>query len=304
MQEHIPMGYRIVEGKAVPDLTAASIVKQIYKEYAAGISTNRIAKWLMQRGVENANGMCSWNHGSIGRILDNQRYLGDELFPPLVKRELFEQVQNRRSEQRQKLGKTMQLNRADNQSVFADKIVCGTCGTDYRRYIEHTRNPDKRILWRCKRAMRHHKGDCKSPHVEDWQIAEAFIEVVNQMISGNVSWKKKKNTKEGYMPYKVRLLTEQMQELEETDGYKADQMVSMIYERAKEQYQASEINDSWYWEERIEQQLIGRTPQQTIDEQLFTIIVREIIVQADGRLTLRFTNGYERMVYLDTEKGR
>mgnify|MGYP000395698255 FL=1 len=49
MQNHTPMGYRIVNGKAEIIPEAAEIVKGIFEDYLNGTATYRIAKNLQNR---------------------------------------------------------------------------------------------------------------------------------------------------------------------------------------------------------------------------------------------------------------
>lgn len=79
-------------------------------------------------GFLNTNNKPSWNHGSIGKILENTKYLGDDLYPKMIEKGQFEQVKNRREERCQKLGRTAQLNSMINQYTFSGKLCCGECG--------------------------------------------------------------------------------------------------------------------------------------------------------------------------------
>jgi hypothetical protein len=64
MRRHIPIGYRMIDGKIV---------------YLNESSTHKIAQKLTAEGFLNANNKPSWNHGSVGRILENTKYLGDTI---------------------------------------------------------------------------------------------------------------------------------------------------------------------------------------------------------------------------------
>lgn len=86
----MPMGYRIVDGKAEIIPEAAQLVKMIFADYLNGISTYRIARNLTAQGILNASHKPSWNHCSVGKILENQKYKGDGFYPPLIETELFE----------------------------------------------------------------------------------------------------------------------------------------------------------------------------------------------------------------------
>src|SRR5690554_5874256 len=98
MQRHMPNGYKRVDGKIEFDEAKAAVVKKIFADYLSGISTYALAKQLTEMGFLNANNKASWNHGSIGKILENVKYLGDEFYPQMISPELFEQVQKRRKE--------------------------------------------------------------------------------------------------------------------------------------------------------------------------------------------------------------
>lgn len=92
MQRHMPIGYRMQDGKIHEDKEKAKVVRMIFKNYLSGISTYQLAKQLTDMGFLNANNKPSWNHGSIGRILENIKYLGDSFYPSLIEKELFEGV--------------------------------------------------------------------------------------------------------------------------------------------------------------------------------------------------------------------
>ena len=77
--EHIPYGYRIENGKAVIDETAAGQVRRLFENYLSGYS--------LKKAAENAG--ITGNHGTIKLMLQNRRYLGDEFYPPIISDEMF-----------------------------------------------------------------------------------------------------------------------------------------------------------------------------------------------------------------------
>jgi len=74
MQRHMPIGYKLVDGKIQLDESKAAVVKRIFSDYLSGVSTSALAKRLTEMGFPNANNKASWNHGSIGKILENVKY--------------------------------------------------------------------------------------------------------------------------------------------------------------------------------------------------------------------------------------
>lgn len=69
----------MIDGKIVLDNKKAEMVKKIFKNYLNESSTHKIAQKLTAEGFLNANNKPSWNHGSVGRILENTKYLGDTI---------------------------------------------------------------------------------------------------------------------------------------------------------------------------------------------------------------------------------
>lgn len=67
---HIPVGYKIVDGCAVVDETAAEQIRATYRYYFEGKSLINAAK---EAGFK-------MNHASVKRMLSNKKYLGMEAF--------------------------------------------------------------------------------------------------------------------------------------------------------------------------------------------------------------------------------
>lgn len=90
-----PIGYKIENGKAVIDEAAAAQVRMLFEAYNSGMSLKEAAD---KAGLEGY-------HSSIGRILKNTRYLGDDYYPALIDRDTFEKSQLIRYEKAKSLGR-------------------------------------------------------------------------------------------------------------------------------------------------------------------------------------------------------
>ena len=95
-QRHMPIGYMLVDGKVEIDTKKSEVIKKIFNVYMKGSSIRKIAEDLTARGFPNANNKPSWNHGSIGRILENTKYLGDEIYEQIIDEETFQAAQKQR----------------------------------------------------------------------------------------------------------------------------------------------------------------------------------------------------------------
>lgn len=105
MQRHMPIGYKLLDGKVVLDTKKVEVVQKIFRDYLNGASMIAIAKELTATGFPNANNKPSWNHGSVGRILENVKYLGDDMYTQVINKKEFELVQSRRNVSRKKAWK-------------------------------------------------------------------------------------------------------------------------------------------------------------------------------------------------------
>ena len=250
-QRHMPLGYRMAGGKIVIDPEQAEIIKGIFQEYSEGASLYQIARKLTEQGVLNANHKPVWNHGTVGKILENRKYLGDEFYPKIIEPKLFTQVQDRRKEKSRELGRVMQPNSFGNRSMFAGSLVCGVCGQPYRRYVEHCGQPGEKIVWKCKHYINENRVCCRNIFLVDSQIIQAFMELMRGVKDGR--FQIEPETIVQGLPYsrEVAELTRKLQELEEKLEYPSEEMVRLIYERARLQYRVSRIQYQNYQTEKL-----------------------------------------------------
>lgn len=64
------------KGNLIINKEQAEIVRRIYTEFLEGKSANRIVKDLEEDGVLNWDGKTTWYHGTIRKMLSNEKYKG------------------------------------------------------------------------------------------------------------------------------------------------------------------------------------------------------------------------------------
>lgn len=80
---HTPYGYKIVNGRAEIDEKQAAVIRKLFDSYIAGLG--------LKPAAENAG--LDIFHGSAGRMLRNKHYLGDEFYPAIIEKELFDHAE-------------------------------------------------------------------------------------------------------------------------------------------------------------------------------------------------------------------
>ena len=102
---HTPFGYAIVNGKIETHARESEQLKLLIQSYLSGKSLANAAK---DSGINRS-------HGGITRILTDERYLGNEIFPSLISKEQFEKLKEERFKRAKKLGR---LNRTKEKESF------------------------------------------------------------------------------------------------------------------------------------------------------------------------------------------
>lgn len=291
MQRHMPMGYRMGKGKVFLEEEKARVVRKVFSDYLSGISTHAIAKELTAKGIPNANNKPSWNHGSVGRILENIKYLGDEMYPQMIESEVFEQVQHRREEQRQRLGRVKQPNNIDSKNPFSGKIWCGECGEVFRKYVKNSGRPSEKSKWRCKHYIYKNRVHCISGAVVEEQIKEAFILTVNRIIKTPSLLEKKPKEATKHYPPEFLKLDQRIKELEAGQQFSSKELATLVFQRAEAIYQTAQMKDYKHHTENMRQALSGKELQTVFQEELFLETVKRMVIYADGRIDVEFING-------------
>ena len=98
----VPYGWDKVNKKYVINEQEAEIVREIFRTYLSGRTMEQIAADLRARGIINKDR--PFKENVIYTMLHNEKYTGiyrihdqvyDNIFPPIITQEIFEQTQKR-----------------------------------------------------------------------------------------------------------------------------------------------------------------------------------------------------------------
>ena len=253
-QKRFPIGYRIQNGRAEVVPEEAELVQRIFRDYLEGSTTYGIAKWMTELGVLNANGHPSWSHASIGNLLKNPRYCGDEYYPPIISKELFLQVQERRENRTSQLGRRYHPNSHAGKGILNGKIFCGTCGLEYRKYAKKRQKPgEDKWCWKCSKYQNGRKVSCGNRILSEEQIKNAALTAMNLVVEHPELAQEVQKESAAVETPKYRKLTRQIEELLQIEEFSAEEIKTLLYERAMEQYQSAEIESRAYYGRKMEE---------------------------------------------------
>lgn len=214
------LGYRKgADGKPEIDPEQAQTVRLIYNEFLAGKSLQQIANNLTEAGVPTPMGKTVWQPGVVQSIISNEKYKGDALLgktyikdciskkvivnsgertryyvennhPAIIDDETFalaqEELARRASKRKVKqIGSTTEQGKYCGKYALTELLVCGECGTPYRR-CTWTANGKKRIVWRCISRLDFGKKYChQSPTMDEKPLQDAIMQAVMKVAQTN-----------------------------------------------------------------------------------------------------------------------
>ena len=194
----------------------AEVVQEIYERYKDGASLRDLKDWLESNHIKTVLGTEEWSVSSIKGILTNEKYCGDVLLQKtfctdviskkivknvgqmtqyympdhhegIVSREQYNAVKAemaRRSALRSP-SKAAVTGRSCYTSKYAlsDRLVCGECGTLYRR-CTWTSLGRKYPVWRCTSRLNYGTKYCHdSPTIKEEPLQNAILAAINSAMS-------------------------------------------------------------------------------------------------------------------------
>lgn len=200
--------------KIIPE--QAEVVRSIYNQYLAGASLRMIKEKLEAKQIPNVSGNTQWTLTAISGILRNEKYCGDVLLQKtyisdcisrkvirntgqlpmylvqnhhegIVDRKTFDAVQAEIA--RRSAGKSPSKNASTGRTCYASKyalserLVCGECGTLYRRCI-WAKDGKKRVVWRCVSRLDYGTKYChNSPTLDEEPLKQSILAAINSAMS-------------------------------------------------------------------------------------------------------------------------
>ena len=193
----------------------AEVVREIFSKYLSGMSESKIARYLTENKVPKKNGSTKWDSGTIGRMLQNEKYSGDALLkktfsidflhkkryknegqkkmyfvenshPAIVTKEVFKAAQvertkrNVKSNDEKEVVESHHQNRYSSKNPLSNKIICSECGALYRRTVWTKRNKEKEPVWRCSNRLKNGKAICpNSVTLKEKPLLDALTSLIN-----------------------------------------------------------------------------------------------------------------------------
>lgn len=197
----------------------AKVIRTIFERYYAGESLTTICAYLNANQIPSPSKKnTNWYPSTLQTILRNEKYKGDVLtqktycadllthkrvknngevvqhylqdhHEAIVDRDLFDKVQAEYAKRNAKKVVTSgsesapKKSRYNSKYALTDILVCGHCGSPYRRCI-WTHHGKRKVVWRCTTRMDYGKNKCEdSFSIEEEGLHQAILAAISDLSS-------------------------------------------------------------------------------------------------------------------------
>ncbi len=272
---YIPYGYQFQNGLAVPHPAESRIVRDIFDRYCNGESLKQIADRLTAQAVEYSPGKTVWDKARIKRILENQKYLGAGLYPPLIPEDVFEKAQRRKE------GAKTSSSEIDGEIKFLKTFaVCERCGGKIARRSDSRFLPV--VTWKC--------GDCGMTVKTTDEAFKAQVFALQKTLAGDPASAelKEEASPEIYSIESKRFANEIRRQLD-SGSFAEDELINMALRCGTETYQS--INSVQHISDRLTADFAKAGPLSAFSKPLFLRTVKHIHITSEGNALLELQNG-------------
>lgn len=274
----IPFGYCMKNGEIMVDFNESKAVVRIFEEYLGGSSLMQIAKLMESKKIRYIADSDKWNKNMVKRIIENEKYLGNDKYPQIISEKFFTQA----NEKRVLKAASVCVISEDLQKI-RNSTYCLECGHRLSR-----------IGGNC----RYEKWDCRNPdcyrleyQLTDQMIIGAVLTVLNTVIA-NPSLIENGSEISVYSPT-VDVIRKQNEISQMTDSAQVDfdRIKSEIFRLAEMKYECCTYDDSPQKTTQIRSLLENHGQLNSLDIGLFKACISRIWISHFCTIEVEFING-------------
>lgn len=296
MRRTIPLGYEIKDGMGAIHPGEAELIHYAFDAYCKGESQFNIAKHFQEAGYKNGNGRVSWRHPTIGNILQNKVYLGDDFYPALISQEVFDRAAEIRREKaiHQKRYRNDDYEFCEPLFAFSAKLYCETCGATFYRFQVRMRGNIYVARWKCRNNREHVEKDTVHLTISESELEIIFVEALHELAK-DLKPLFKKPASQQVISADIKALDSEISELlsSPNTAAKNKELISeLIARRAYLQYERAYIDDFDYQTGKIKRMLADKDlMDKTFDADFFRGVIDRVTV-GESVVAFKFLNGY------------
>lgn len=276
---NILFGYQYQNGNIIINQVESATVIRVYQEYLKGASLMRIADRLNTEKIEYMPGMAGWNKARLKRMIEDERYLGNEKYSQIIDSQMFYSVQ------KIKFDRNTQKDLDRKADIFKINVpvICPVCGNCMSR--RHDTRRKCQDVWTCKAS------DCRHIiEISDKDLINQITTILNMVIAAPNIIMQPKPT-ESVMSMSVKKLENEIGNALDSHTINKDILKKKMFECITLKY--DEIDPSEHINEMLKVNFEHQDLLSAFSDEVFTKAVSKINLFKNGNLSLILINGQE-----------
>jgi hypothetical protein len=302
-----PFGYtKGNDGLPEIDSEKGVYVKRIFEMAMEGESQIKIADFLIKEGIKTPMDKINWSKGAVGSILANKKYTGDENFPAIVSKEMFDKVNQIRSE-RNKYYNSLRKHNCESNSMypFSGKIICGVCGSKLTRSPRSIKCTPKKYGWRCNRYVENGAVYCRSDMLDELTVESKFVEALCEVKKHFDKYVEK--TENPFKPATNQTISKLDKEIQkminnleilpkgQSEAMTIEENIrKLLKQRTSEVWKIADINDFEHRTAKLKNELMKcKKKPREFDGEIFRKVIDHVTFLSKDKIVFHFINGIE-----------
>jgi len=271
----IPFGYQMINGEISTHPREVYAVSKIFAEYLKGRSLLDISKEIQAENIPYHPGDdCQWNKNMVKRILENEKYLGNDTYPKIISPDIFHSANIKKAK------------KATNISIVPDELkdignmlICAECRKKLIR--------NQRGVWNCKSSM------CSQFEfaATDQMILSAVLNMLNSAIANPSLLDIESEMSVYVLTGEVVKQKNEISRLMDSPEIEYDRIKKAIIGLAELKYNCCTYNDVPQKTNLLKNLLSGRKRLNTLDIELLIKCAEYITVSHNATIGLELING-------------
>lgn len=273
-----PYGYEMQNGLIVICLKEADTVKQIFSQYLNGKNLKNIAERLTENQIEFLPGEYGWNKSRIKRMIEDERYIGDDTYPAIIDKDIFQKANFEKNSRRTNISPVVTA----EKKLLTHKVICADC----RRRLFHStdsrlKNSEK---WFCKNEA------CKfSVYMTVAELEHEITEILNLLISTPKFTEYEEADIQAEPSLEIIRMENEIERQLESIDFDKNEIQNMILQCAAKKY--DECKSVRHITERLKADFENRSPLSAFNTDLFERTVSAVIIDKNKKVSLKLKNG-------------
>ena len=272
-----PYGYEMQNGLIVICLKEADTVKQIFSQYLNGKNLKNIAERLTENQIEFLPGEYGWNKSRIKRMIEDERYIGDDTYPAIIDKDIFQKANFEKNSRRTNISPVVTA----EKKLLTHKVICADC----RRRLLH--NTDSRLKnsekWFCKNE------DCKfSVYMTVAELEHEITEILNLLISTPKFTEYEETDIQAEPSLEIIRMENEIERQFESIDFDKNEIQNMILQCATKKYDA--YKGVRHITDRLKADFEQSSPLSAFNTRLFDRTVSAITIDKDKKVCLKLKN--------------